>query len=248
MNQFSFIFILIFSFGLRSQVKVAIFSSGDSLNKDKNVSTVNIKAKPSLEKNLIKFDDGLLLRGIGMIDYERRVSRKFTIEIGLGASGRDFVFEQFVGSRVAMPLDYMSISTLSTNGTWGGAGLCFQISPRYYFDPDEFKGLFITPIFGYRNYKINIDENMLSGMQTFTNLGYSFMDVGAKIGYQFYIPIWENFYWEYSVGGCIRTATYRTLQENYSPLYQQTVAAYQAVNYTSSYIALLMTIKIGYSF
>lgn len=218
-------------FSQNSPIKVTIYSS-DSASKQTTQPTDKPFNSAGLYQNLFKWNYALAGRGILMFNYERHISDNFTFEMGLGITYEDFFFTTYyeIGN---FSKKSVVLNSSSSNGVTNSqsllpnpfensakkTGFALEVSPRYYIDKDEFEGFYVSPYVSYRkyNYAVTVDEtNNNNGMystnsRTFDNLYYSFIDIGGKVGYQYYFLYNERLYYDFYFGFAYRNASVNTL-------------------------------------
>lgn len=248
-----------------SPIKVTIFSS-DSAAKTQDVKET--QNTPNFYKNLIKWNYTLLGRGMFLLNYERHLANNFTLEIGAGVTYSDFIFTTFYEAKNDFHATTQAsnspggafvttrvVQTLGDNST-KKFGFGAEISPRFYFDKDEFQGFYLSPYMSYRKYNYacsveEIDANGYSTTRAFDNLYYTFLDLGAKVGYQYYFTYRESFYYDFYAGVAYRNAQINTVMQTDT---QNNVYGYGITTTYSEYMQkmalpqFMLGAKIGYSF
>jgi len=130
--------------------------------------------------NCIKWHYSLLGRGIFLMDYERPISPKFSIEVGAGLTFRDFIFEAFRSDYFELGSDDFKF------------GYALEAGARFYpKEADEFTGFYVSPMVSYRKY--NVPQIVSSGSQSSSSTfspGYNFTDLQFKIGFC-YESLWD---------------------------------------------------------
>lgn len=121
--------------------------------------TLDTKRDIQYEKNQIKWNLGMIMRGCFEMDYERVLSEKFTFEVGAGVTYVDLIYA------VAGDLDNL-----------GGGNVKYKYGPlvtadmRFYpRSVTDFDGFYISLMYRYRKY--NAIETV--GYQT-NNINYNY--------------------------------------------------------------------------
>ena len=156
--------------------KVTVFKPGTEATKSEDPApTVTLM-------NVIKWNNYLLLRGVFMINYERKLNDNISVEAGLGLTYRDWIFES---TKLGQDLDLFA-----SNFNKPIIKLATEFGLRYYPNGhDNFEGFYLSPMVSYRGYGfetqgLNSGTYPLPGA-TNNKPGYTFVDLQAKIGYQF---------------------------------------------------------------
>jgi hypothetical protein len=137
------IFIVLFVMGVlqsHSQVKDSTkitvydpFNANETIDSQKDVV---------YEKNIVKWNMGMLLRGAFEMDYERCLSEKFTIEVGAGVTYMDFLYSVI-----------SDIDNYTREGVTSKYGYLLMGDIKFYpQDVLGFDGLYISVPIRYRTY------------------------------------------------------------------------------------------------
>jgi hypothetical protein len=144
MKNLLFVIFLIYTTNLFSQhtdsAKVIVY---DPFNANQ---TVDVKKDLVHEKNIIKWNIGLLGRGAFEMDYERCITDKFTGEVGVGLTYLDFIREAFTNLNGAT-------TDFSFQNTTIKYGPLFTADIKFY--PKSalgFEGLYISIPVRFRSY------------------------------------------------------------------------------------------------
>ncbi|HXB41782.1 MAG TPA: tetratricopeptide repeat protein [Bacteroidia bacterium] len=200
----------------------------------------NIDSLNKIVKNLFKWDFSLMSRGLLLFNYERRLSKNFSLEIGAGAAYSDFIFSFYydnggVSKNVKLdPPSYgWGISTYSlihnpfSNST-KKLGFAAEVNQRTYLKKNCFEGLYISTYASFREYNYNIkDVNVIRGSRGFDpyydpnsldpnpfksyNCNTLFIDAGEKIGYQKHFKKKHSLFYDVYAGIAFREAFVNTL-------------------------------------
>lgn len=157
------------------------------------------------EINCVKWNLGMLTRGVFMLDYERALSDYFTAEVGLGITYQDYWFEIFNEMWVDNYYSY-------NYSPQPKGGLAFEGGIRLF--PGEvggFDGFYIYPNVRLRDYNIdytyNYTDDMGEEQDKIFNAGYSMTEVGFIVGYE--IESWADVVtWDYYFGIMYRKAIF----------------------------------------
>ncbi len=176
------------------------------------------------ENNGLKLNLGNLGRGIFMLNYERIISRDFSVEIGIGATTIDYLY---------------LVSYDETEYIQEENGIAFEANVRYYPNgADYLDGTYFAPYFRYRSYKYGYEaENSAGEYET------EFFDARAKelaflVGYQ---TESGNFLMDYYLGLGYKFSSFP--ESSYS---EDNVLLYSKEN-TNNFIVLL-GVRIGLLF
>jgi len=120
----------------KDSIKIVIY---DPFNANQ---TIDVKEDLKYDKNLIKWNIGLLARGAFEIDYERAIGDKFTIEVGVGVTYNDWMY-----FAINQMYDFSDATDKYKYGALFTAGLRFYPNSVVGFD-----GFYISLPFRYRNY------------------------------------------------------------------------------------------------
>ncbi len=225
-----FVLLVFYTYFLVAQtpIKVTVFSndSSNTLKEYKPVTTMG----PN--KNIIKLNYCLFGRGVLLFNYERALTKHFTLEVGLGITYSDFIFTQIYDAG-QIGNDRIVSNNTSTSGvnisqnilsnpfdnSVNKIGYAMELSPKFYFSRNEFDGFYISPYLSYRKYNfgLTIDDpnsNFSTSSQTYNDLYYNFLDAGGKIGYNFSISRYSNlYYFDVYAGVARRSVHLNTLME-----------------------------------
>ncbi len=141
MKKLPILIFLLYSFNLFSQVKdstkITVF---DPFNA---TETVDIQKDIKYDKNIVKWNIGMICRGAFEMDYERSISDKFTFEFGAGITYRDL----FYNLLTELENDFSSENTKYKYGPLLSCGIRFYPQSVLGFD-----GLYISIPLRYRYY------------------------------------------------------------------------------------------------
>jgi hypothetical protein len=180
-------YLLALSLILCSSKLAAQFTGNSKVNEASSVSQINnckSQGDGSYEKNCIKWNYGMLVRGAFVINYERLITDKFTFEVGAGITYRDFL------SEFSRSTGYFSTNDLKTETK---IGCYFDGSFRYYFSEGLFEGVYTSPFVRYRKYNITETQEDNYNLPA----GYKFTECGLLFGFQEekdYSGIWKDIY------------------------------------------------------
>ena len=148
--------------------------------------------RKKIPANIIKFSLTGPFRGEYKLLYERRLKPWLSVQVGIGGTSRDQVFERF-GSQG------FNKHTYSVRG-----GITASAGLRFYPVADGWmSGFFISPEMQYRNYRFNaaltqFDANAVPSDQNL-KLSYSMREYRLLFGHS-YDYILRNVYLDYYVG------------------------------------------------
>ena len=177
-------------------------------------------------RTCIKWNYSLLPRGVLLFNAEQVTGNYLSIEAGAGLTYRDYIFEMSL-----YDFYYTDFSEETNIGYAVEGGL--RIYPS---GSDDLYGFYINPAISYRSYSIT---SIYSVSKTY-DLGYEFLDIQFKIGYQDEGWMWDVYY-DYYFGVGYRKAAYWELVENGNNLPEK-------VQMQREIPQLLMGIKIGVPF
>lgn len=247
-------------------IKITIYSNDSA-------TTTQVADKPVNYgggfKNLIKWNYCLIGRGVLMFNYERHLSNKFTFEAGAGITYADFFFSSYyeIGNFTRSATNTTSNSSTGTITTKSlvpnpfensakRIGFAIELSPRFYFEKDEFQGLYISPYISYRkyNYSLTVEEtnstSYYTNSRTFDDLYYTFLDIGGKMGYQYYFSYNDSFYYDFYIGFAYRSAHVNTLQQTDTQggYYGGSSTTYSEYLQSLGLLHVMLGAKIGFAF
>lgn len=192
--------------------------------------------KGRIPANIIKFPILSPVRGDYGLLYERRIVPWFSVQVGLGYTSRDKIFERFTSG------------TFNSPNFKPGGGFSAKFGLRFYPIADGWmSGIFFSPDFNYREYNLTAnlvqydkDNNPLPQQ---LKCGYSFKEYRLNVG-QSYDFLLENLYVEYYIGMVFREITESV------PQYQNgTEGAYYTRTSQSRFLpGIAFNASIGYAF
>ncbi|HRY31418.1 MAG TPA: hypothetical protein P5531_00440 [Bacteroidales bacterium] len=128
-----------------------------------------------IDKTSIKWNYTLALRGVFALSAEYMFTHKLSGEVGLGPTYRDFIFETIQDIQES---DFPDISDQEVS-----MGYMVSGSLRFYPKEGDLEGIYISPLFRYRNYKISTSEGSTTGAID-VPIGYRIRELAFIIGYQ----------------------------------------------------------------
>ncbi len=196
-----------------------------------------------VDKNCIKWNYSLLIRGVFLMNYEFKITDKLTGEAGLGLTYRDPVFEAF------QLHPYAFRSSLATPPGNTVLKPCAEAGIRYY--PgffNDFNGVYLSPAISYRtcSFKDPLKSGLNGAFPYSYNAGYSLLDFQLKLGIQ-YRGFWRRgILTDIYAGLAWRYAMVNELVEvRNAPLYN---ASYQKYTSVVNYTVMLLGFKTGLPF
>lgn len=210
---------------------------------------------------MVKWNYALLGRGVFMANYERNLNEHFTLELGVGITYWDFIYMARYDAHDSQlnfptnPNPYGTQQSLVTNLSEDATkhfGYAIEMNPRFYFEKDEFEGLYISGYASYRQYNFGlqvVETNSSSGNtnivgRDFDNLGYSIIDLGGKMGYQVSWRWNDAVYADIYLGAAYRQVNMHTLLKTQTSSDYTYSEYYQALSMPS----FMFGVKIGYAF
>ena len=193
------------------------------------------------EKNCFKWNWSVLTRGEFLLNYERYLGGNFTLELGLGITYEDFLFEATYNS---------TSGDFSINPNYGSPspGLGGEAGLRYYLTGyDNLEGLFIETTVSYRPY--SYPNANFKPITKAIIPGYNFLDEQFKFGYSA-SHLLTNLITEFYVGVGLRNSTITSYEEEEIPgptIFNQTTL-YIPQTTRISYLQFLLGFKLGYPF
>ncbi len=249
-----------------------------SSKKDRKDSTVVIifndnskaeeKKKSSGEDNIVKIAPLGFINGTFPIYFERRINDFFTVQVGLGATGRNY-WRGLI--RSASNVDFSSSDkeyntmtypwadnlglydeadlTFDFNHRKPSVGYMFSVQPRFYFESDAPDGAFLGLALEYGRYNFNIPGKVetFAGSGTYEHIGAlkneheNIADFMVYWGYQ---SVFDRMTLEYTTGLGFRSVSgqkYAFNSNNGNPL--EGMASYK-----QSVFNFNIGIKVGYHF
>ena len=188
MRKIFFLSFIFFSSQLFSQhtdtARVIVYDAFNSKQ------TVDVKKDGSYEKNIFKWNIGMLGRGAFEMDFERCISKKFTVEAGAGVTYIDLMGEAFAANS-----DFSFDNATLKYGPLLTCDLKFY--PKTVFG---FEGTYISVPFRIRNYystqKLSYYVNNIQVTNTF-NRNRNHSEYGFIVGYQsgdYWDLTWDYFF------------------------------------------------------
>jgi hypothetical protein len=231
--------------------------AGSSLAKGSNPSLIKSMdtTKTTLNHN-IKWNVGLIARGVFMFDYEVRLSKKLSALIGCGVTSRDLIFEISRDINIGSGFG----RTNAKGGFAAAAGFRF-----YPVSHTNFKGLFFQPTASYREYRLTdktvYNYNYYTGNNTSLKYSpsYKLYDVELQLGYQFggsatsiHVEVYSGFgYRTAKYKGTEYYDEYVTVYNNdpyYPQYYQQIVNTQRVIKITDTNMRPVLGVKLCYPF
>jgi hypothetical protein len=133
-----------------------------------------------ISRNMIKWNYWMIGRGAFLMEYERSLKQKLSIEGGLGLTYRDFIFEFF---REISSDDWDYYENKSIN-----LGIMAQAGIRYYPVDGDMEGFYVSGLLRYRKYNLNGDIAYFNFTNMNADFGYQMTETCFLIGRQ-----WEDF-------------------------------------------------------
>ena len=223
-----------------TSARITVFKPGDNSNGPKQLSHKDSLA--GHDHNCIKWNCSLLVRGVFLVNWEFRATGNLTVELGLGLTYRDFIFE---ATHSDMADNNGNTIGFGDNVGEPGINVCGEGGVRYYLSGfDNFEGIYIAGTISYRPYSFpnSSDIALYGGSQV---PGYDFLDGQFKIGYQT-TGYYSDFTYDIYAGIGYRSATvkyYGTLTNSNTG---QTIGVPQTL--TEAFPQLLFGVKIGFAF
>lgn len=270
---------VVYSASSQNVIKVTVYSN-DSAHVIKAVDSAATQPQGLVGfRNMFKWNFSMLGRGALIFNYERVINKHFTIEVGFGPTYSDFIFAQYYDIGVFRKGGASTTSTNYNTGTTTTTGLVAtplenatkfvgfsaELNPRYYFDKEEFEGLYISPFLAYSkyNYGVTIEEqtnqNGIYGItpRNFTDLYYTFFDLGFRMGYQFspseyysHVRRYNNDRFCYDIywGAAYRGVNFNTLMKTETTDPSGTTVTYSEFLQTFSLFRIMVGVKMGFTF
>ena len=200
-----------------------------------------------MDKNSIKWNWSLLTRGVFLINYERYIGANFSVELGVGLTYRDFLFE-FTKSLGGDTIKGFSGNTDASDFGSASPKACGEAGLRYYPGGyDNMEGVYLQGTISYRSYSFpNSTYQPVMGGNGYVP-GYNFLDEQLKFGYV--SSGWaSDITGEFYVGIGWRNATVNTYEDTEYVINYNMVRGYKPITLHLSYPQLLLGFKLNYSF
>jgi len=225
-NILIFAFTLVYSLSVYSQKsdssKVVVY---EPFKSTESYDSEDVAAE---YKNCLKWNMSLVGRGIFLINYERPLIDKLTIEAGIGLTYRDYIFELIRDEITYTPYgdDNITVET----------GLAFELGPKFYPNGySNFDGVYFQPLYRYRSYKVFTDNDY--------DIGYKSTDASFIFGYQYESWNWD-ITWDLYFGIAMCKTNYKAYEDDdYSYSYTGKI-----IDETAKRPILLCGFKIGVPF
>lgn len=189
-------------------------------------------------KNVVKANPLLFLRGEIPLYYERALTYRLSMEVGVGVTLRNYMAMTFMGDDAD---DFGAGTEIIPN-------LSYRIAARFYLEDDlEPQGWYVQPEFGHLVYAKDIREVGPNGV--FTEVRYrdqrTFNDVRALLGYQM-LSSSSNWLIDVYGGVAFRDRNLRKVQENLDPATR--LYTYKVVESNDIIPAFFLGVKVGVGF
>lgn len=215
----------------RDSVRVRVFDgTGNELQRPP-------KVRPAYnDKNYIGWNLYALGRGAFVLGYERILHPKHAINVDLGLTYRDFIYEG------------INTETLETGSAKTGhyVAAFYKFYPKEYSDFDE--GLYLSPGVINRSYSVSYNVDYYNGSSTKTakvDGGYSMTEYLFKMGYVRESYLFDNLIGDMYIGVGSRSITrntYDVVTDNFGA--EKITTAKE----TKRVPALYLGFKIGFTF
>lgn len=176
-----------------------------------NPQSIDPQTDVKKDLQLLKWNISLLSRGAFHLNYERALTKLFSVEAGAGIAYRDYQTELF-------HLDIYDFSNDFYDQDFTVApGFSFDVNPRVYPE-GTLDGFYFGPCFRYRKYNISVEDyqyynEVISSTITIpgtSNVGYSNKEIGFLIGYQS-DSWWSDIVMDYYFGVTLNTQKYNEI-------------------------------------
>lgn len=213
----------------RDSVRVRVFdSNGQDLQTPKVKHAYN-------DQNYFSWNLYLLGRGAFVLGYERVLHPKHSVNVDLGLTYRDFIYE--------------GLKTETLDG--GSAKTGHYVSAAYKFYPNEYNdfdgGLYLSPGIINRAYSVTIDAEYYDGTDTKTaqvDGSYSMTEYFFKMGYVRESAFFDDLITDIYIGVGSRSVTNHTYEVTSSSGIDEVVTMKETTRVPAFYLGL----KIGFTF
>lgn len=179
------------------------------------------------QANCVKWNLALIGRGVFLFNYERMFFDQLTIELGFGATIRDYIYE-------AIALDMLLVEDFYREDIIVNKGFAFEIGPRFFPGGYEnFNGVYFQPLYRLRKYYQYLKHDI--------DVGYSFRDACFIMGFQYDSWDW-NINWDIYFGAGISSLEFVELE------YNEIDDDYESKRYRKDRPLLLFGLKVGLPF
>lgn len=193
------------------------------------------------QKNKISFNPLGLLIGDYPLYYERMFGNTFSVEIGVGVT-----YENYAGNLFRYGVLDNSADGFTRSYTLGNT---YSISPKVYFEDDEFEGSYLAFCYRHRMYKSDATE--YAGTAFASPIKESAKLNSFTFNYGYVFTLGKGFILDYYLGLGLRFADIAEAQEietssNTYPY--STTTTYEAVHEKKVSPTGVMGFKLGYTF
>jgi hypothetical protein len=140
------------SYLIKSMMGVAVLTSSFAGYQCLAQNTANLSSNQNMEqKNLVKLNAGALLVKTFSVQYERSLSRKTSLALGLRVTPKSGLpFKSTLESLIDDQETWNNVQNLKTGS--------FAITPefRYYFGKEELTGFYLAPFARYSRYTVSM--------------------------------------------------------------------------------------------
>jgi hypothetical protein len=128
-----------------SAVSIGAYSQEEEIN------------QPEGKNFVLKFCPTQLVAGEFNFSYEQRIASKFSLELEVGPTISQFGLN--FGNQRLWRSDFWEFDPISTDAE-AAVGFHVSLAPRFYpmSDDNELKGLYLSPVFKYRQYNYNSED------------------------------------------------------------------------------------------
>ncbi len=189
-------------------------------------------------KNMFKVNPLLFFRGEIPLYYERALTYRLSLELGVGVTLRNYMALTFMGDDAD---DFGA-------GTEIIPSMSFRMAARFYLEDDlEPQGWYVQPEFGHLVYRKDIREMGPDGY--FTDTRYrderTFNDIRALVGYQM-LGRSSNWLWDLYGGFAFRDRNLRKVNEELDVATR--LFTYEIVESNDIIPAFFLGVKVGVGF
>lgn len=216
-----------------------------SLQKDQTV------VEAATHRNIIKIAPVGFISGVYPILYERKLTNAFSVQVGTGITGYNYVrgFINTTGDDISVHYTYWPLNTSHYNDNAGGPlnlnprkatiGYLFTLQPRWYFTGKAINGLYLSAAYDYYRYNLKTPkgEPNMNNSGTMQKEHENITDFLLNVGYQ---KMFRHLSFELSLG-----AGYRTVEGTKYVVYNQRDGI---AKYNDNGLLINVGFKAGYHF
>lgn len=228
-------------------------------NQNKNINGKHRKKGKAGQDNIIKVAPLGFVTGTFPIYYERKVNDFFSVQVGGGLTGKNYLRDAFQKAAKITKITYpwadnsqyedAAEELFSFNNRKPSIGYMFSVQPRLYFESEALEGAFVALSYDYYHYNFSIPGLVVNNNQA-VHKGASksehenLNDIMVHFGYQ---ALFDHLTLQPSGGFGLRSAKgskYAATFDNST----NTISNEGFASYSQTVFTFSIGIKVGYHF